>query len=149
MVILLVLGGKMGGFLGKSGRGGGKGLNLVLADLELGGQEVASIVTDVKVIGQWRNEFEGAEEGRIASRLNGFCLAIVEEDVVANRGPFLLKREPLLQETVQNVLDLLLSAVAFGSDRLKCLGVHVLLNQLVHGLVVVDVNPGPLGMQRD
>jgi hypothetical protein len=71
----------------------------------------------------------------------------VKEDVVSYRGPFLLKRELILQETVQDVLDLLLPAVAFGRDRLKCLCVHVLFSQLVHGVVVVDVNPGPLGMQ--
>jgi hypothetical protein len=72
----------------------------------------------------------------------------VEEDVVANWRPFLLDREPLLQETIQDVLHLLLPAVAFGRDRLKCLCVHVLLGQPIHGFIVVDVNPGPLGMQR-
>ncbi len=48
--------------------------------------------------------------------LNGLCLAIVEEDIVANRGLFLLDRKPLLQETVQDIFHLLLPAVAFGRD---------------------------------
>jgi predicted RNA-binding protein YlqC (UPF0109 family) len=148
IVVLFVFSGEMGGLLGKSGRGVGEGLNQVLADLKSGGQEVASIVTDIKVIGRRGNVLESAKEGRIASGLNRFCLAVVEVDVVANVGPFLLDSEPILQETVQDVLHLLLLAIAFGRDGLKCLCVYVLLSQLVHGLVVIDVNPGPLGMQR-
>ncbi len=111
-----MFGDKVGGLLGRSSRGGGEGFNQVLANLESGGQEVASIVTDIKVIRRRGNVLKSAKEGRIASGLNGFCLAVVEEDVVANGKPFFLDREPLLQETVQDVLDLLLSAVAFGRD---------------------------------
>jgi hypothetical protein len=60
MVVLLVLGGKMRSLLGKGGRGGGETLNQVLADIEFGGQKVASIITDIKVIGRRGNELDGA-----------------------------------------------------------------------------------------
>jgi hypothetical protein len=60
MVAFLVLGDKMGGLPGKAGSSGGEGLNQVHADFESSSQEVASTVTDIKVIGRRGNKLEGA-----------------------------------------------------------------------------------------
>jgi hypothetical protein len=60
MVVRLVPSDKMGGNPGKGGSAGGEGLNQVHADFESSSQEVASIVTDIKVIGRRGNKLEGA-----------------------------------------------------------------------------------------
>ncbi len=60
MVVLLVPGDKMGGHSRMGGTGGGEGLSQVHADFESSSREVASIVTDIKVIGRRGNKLEGA-----------------------------------------------------------------------------------------